>query len=58
MLQELVGKTVTIYLGTVKSFTDSLDGKVIEVKDPWIKLQIKNGIEFINIQKIVRITVK
>ena len=56
MLQELLGKTVTIHLGIVSGLTDSVKGEVVEVKDSWLKLQTKRKIELINIEKIRRIS--
>jgi hypothetical protein len=58
MLQELLGKTVTIYLGVVSSFTDSVKGEVVDVKDSWLKLQTKRDIEMINVDKISRISAR
>lgn len=56
MLQELLGKTVTIYLGVFSGFTDSFKGEVVEIKDSWIKLRTKKTIELINVEKITRIS--
>lgn len=57
MLKELIGQTVTVYLGTSSTFSDSLKGEVQEVSDTWLKLQTKKTIEFILIEKIGRISV-
>jgi hypothetical protein len=58
MLQEFLGKTVTIYLGVVSSFTDAIKGEVVDIKDSWLKLRTRRNIELINIDKISRITVR
>jgi hypothetical protein len=58
MLQELLGKTVTIYLGVVSSFSDRVKGEVIEVKESWLKVQTKRDIELINVERIIRITAR
>ncbi len=58
MLQELLGKTVTIYLGVVSSFSDAVKGEVIEVKESWLKVQTKRDIELINVERISRITAR
>jgi hypothetical protein len=58
MLQELLGKTVTIYLGVVSSFSDAVKGEVIDVNESWLKVQAKRDIEVINIERISRISVR
>ncbi len=54
MLQELVGKTVTIHLGIL---TESIKGEVVEIKDSWLKLTTKRKTELINIEKVIKISV-
>ncbi len=54
MLQELVGKTVTIHLGIL---TESIKGEVVEIKDSWLKLTTKRKTELINIKKVIKISV-
>jgi len=56
MLQELVGKTVTIHLGIASTFTDSVKGEIVEIKDSWLKLQTRRNIELINVEKISRVS--
>ncbi len=54
MLQELKGKTVSIAMGTT-DFSYVLKGKVLEIKDSWLKLQTKKSVEYIRVDAIVRI---
>jgi transcriptional regulator with XRE-family HTH domain len=54
MLQELKGKTVSIAMGTT-DFSYVLKGKVLEIKDSWLKLQTKKNVEYIRVDAIVRI---
>lgn len=64
MLEELVGRTVKIYLtgqGVVSGMafmglTEPLKGEVVEIKDSWLKIQTQKDIEFINARKIARIS--
>lgn len=64
MLEELVGRTVKIYLagqGVISGMafmglTEPLKGQVVEVKDSWLKIQTKKETEFINARKIARIS--
>jgi transcriptional regulator with XRE-family HTH domain len=54
MLQELKGKTVSIAMGTT-DFSYVLKGKVLEIKDSWLKLRTKKSVEYIRVDAIVRI---
>ncbi len=56
MLQELQGKKVSIALGST-DFSNVLKGEVIEIKEPWLKLQAKKGLEYIRIDAIIKIAV-
>lgn len=58
MLKELIGRTVTVHLGTASGFTDALKGEVLEVSDTWLKLQTRKTIQLIQIEKIGRISVQ
>lgn len=55
MLLELKGKTVTVHLGTVSGFTDTVRGEVLEAKEGWLKIKTRKTIELIQIEKIGRI---
>jgi hypothetical protein len=54
MLQELVGKTVSISLGSTE-FSEAPKGEVIEIKDSWLKLQTKKNVQYIRIETIFKI---
>ena len=64
MLQELLGKTVKIYLGDIGSIgglvlsgsSYHIKGQLMEYRDPWLKVQTKSETEFINVAKITRIS--
>ena len=57
MLQELRDKDVSIAMGTT-DFSYVLKGKVLEIKDAWLKLQTKKNVEYIRVDAIVRILTK
>ncbi len=38
-------------------FSYALKGEVIEIKDPWLKLQAKKGLEYVRIEAIIKIAV-
>ena len=56
MLEELIGKTVTIHLGALHGITDDVKGEVIEIKESWLKLRTKKKTELINLEMIRRIS--
>ena len=56
MLQELQGKKVSIAFGST-DFSYALKGEVIEIKDSWLKLQAKKGLEYVRIDAIIKIAV-
>jgi hypothetical protein len=58
MLEELLGKTVTIHLGVMGGITDSVKGEVLEVKGSWMKLRAKKTTELISVEKIRRVSLK
>jgi hypothetical protein len=58
MLEQFIGQKVTLYLGTVSGISDSVKGEVVEIKDSWLKLQSKTNTELINLNRIIRISVK
>ena len=49
-------KKVSIALGST-DFSNVLKGEVIEIKDAWLKLQAKKGLEYIKIDAIIKIAV-
>ena len=55
MLNELVSKTVTIYL-----FGDAggVTGVVNKIENNWLKIETKKGVQYINIDMIIDIIVK
>jgi hypothetical protein len=64
MLEELMGRKVKIFLsgqGAISGLTfmglaEPIKGQVVEVRDPWLKIQTKKEVEFINVRKIGRIS--
>ena len=60
MLNELVGKKVTIVMGINESkmggFDDNVKGEIVEVETNWLKLLEKTKPIYINISQIKRIT--
>ena len=57
MFEDLKDKTVKIHFAVLSGLTDTVKGKVIQVENSWLKLQIKDNLEFINLQKVSRISV-
>jgi len=57
MLNELIGQTVIVHLGTASGFTDTVKGEVVEAREGWLKIQTRKTIELIQIEKIGRIVV-
>ena len=58
MLNELVGKEVTIWMGmSMSKFSgaDTVKGKVVAIDDSWLKLVQKKESVFINLSQIKRI---
>lgn len=63
MLEELIGRTVKIYLAgqgmmtglTYMGLAEPIKGQVVEVRDSWIRIQTNKGMEFVNVSKIGRI---
>ena len=64
MLQELVGRTVKVYLAgqgmmtglTFMGLAEPIKGQVVEVRDSWLKIQTQKEVEFLNLRKIGRIS--
>ncbi len=54
MLEELVGKTVTIHIG---AWSSPVRGEVVEISESWLKLQSKKTFEILNKNRITRISV-
>ena len=55
MFEELMGKEVTVQMGSNSIVTDSIKGKVMEVKESWIKIQTKKNLEYANLSLVGRI---
>ena len=53
MLQDLVGKTVELYLTGFDA--GKIKGKVLRVDDAWLEIATKKRIEYVNIRAIKRI---
>jgi len=63
MINELLGKEVTIVMGistgfaaSSMAFTDNVKGEVVEIQGSWLKLMEKNKPVYVNINHIKRIT--
>ena len=57
MLNELLGKEVTIYLGASLDFSgqDHIKGTVTEIDAPWLKMAEKKKTIYINIGQIKKV---
>lgn len=57
MFEELIGKNVKVQIGVVSGMTDSVKGSVILIENMWMKLQIKDRVELVNLDKVSRLSV-
>jgi hypothetical protein len=57
MLEELIVKNVKAQIGVFSGMTDLVKGTVILVEYMWMKLQVKDGVEFLNLDKVSRLSV-
>ena len=57
MFEELVGKNVKVQIGAVSGMTDSVKGTVILIENMWMKLQVKDRVELVNLDKVSRLSV-
>jgi len=55
MLNEWVGKEVVVVMGVAVGFDDNVKGKIVEIRDSWLKLAQKKETVLINISHIKRI---
>lgn len=57
MFNELIDTQVKIQFGVMSGVTDSVKGKVLKIENSWMKLEIKERIEMVNLEKVSRISV-
>jgi ribosome maturation factor RimP len=57
MFEDLIGKNVKVKLGVLSGLTDSVKGQVILIENMWMKLQIKDKVELVNLDKVSRISI-
>lgn len=56
MLDEIQGKNIVVALGTT-DFSNVVKGEVLAVSDDWLKIKTKKTVEFVRIDKIVKISI-
>jgi len=57
MFEDLIGKNVKVQIGVISAMTDSVKGKIIQIESMWIKLQVKDKVELVNLDKVSRLTI-
>lgn len=57
MLQELVGKTIAIFMPQTSLSEDVVKGEVVKVNDSWIEVKTKKETQYINTNSIKKIVV-
>ena len=57
MLQELVGKTIAIFMPQTSLSEDVVKGEVVKANDSWIEVKTKKETQYINTNSIKKIVV-
>lgn len=57
MVQELIGKTVDVYINSFSDFGEKIKGKILRVNGSWVEIKTKKKVEYLNITSIKRIIV-
>jgi hypothetical protein len=56
MLEELKGKNVHITAGSGATYSDiSIHGQVLDIDNIWIKVRVKDSVQYIHLNAVVRI---